>query len=501
MLKFVPVFTSYSTMGGIAIYVRKRKYKRFDYYERELPDAYYIRYDDRELFITKPGCRDYEYQTFLKDYDYAINLDMFGAFYDTEEIMVTFVKKAFSIKERLYDKHSGAITIYGDSGGYQLITGTLNFVDPVDVAIYYNRCVNLGMPLDIPPIFEVDNSTLERSAKIQKLNTIKMLQVLDEDVKLYNIIHGFNRIQREIYFDVVKDVLPNDMIAIGGLYKGTPFDCVLNIFNTIEITKSKKFHIFGMSGAYLIPMFALIGMNYDLTTDSSEHIQYGIRMGFLTFYKGRMTSFGVGNAYTGKSSEDSTIHSNSSFQSLSCSCDICNAIGTNKIYYRSKFSTISHAIISFHNLFLLKKYVEVWNDIVNSESIPYIFKMLEKTYPRKIKDTYLKCARFILDTFDSSLSKTYKKYRSFFSDFAIKGFRPNPMLFSRGDSEEEKNIAFYNTILERYEKYHEGLNIKQICLNEKGTKSFKPSQLNKKSYKSDLFSVKNRKSRKRKRKE
>ena len=76
-----------------------------------------------------------------------------------------------------------------DSGGFQLATGTEDFIDPKDVIWAHNRDADAGVALDIPSMGMTDPVLLRRTAKVLVANNEVLLKHREAPVKLVNVCH------------------------------------------------------------------------------------------------------------------------------------------------------------------------------------------------------------------------------------------------------------------------------------------------------------------------
>lgn len=77
-----------------------------------------------------------------------------------------------------------------DSGGFQMIQGTLDFVDPINIVKDYNKNASIGMGLDLPSPPAIDDMFYVPNCKLQKLNNELMRETLSDRVTLAPIVHG-----------------------------------------------------------------------------------------------------------------------------------------------------------------------------------------------------------------------------------------------------------------------------------------------------------------------
>jgi hypothetical protein len=328
MFTWISAGCGFSTFAGVSIYVRERR-RGGEYEETVYPEGLHIKLKDRELFVTKAGLRDYDFYHPLEKYDYALFADLMGFSSAVKHKGLMFCyDPRLSKRQVAYDKKIADVPIYGDSGGFQLLSGVSDFIDPVDLAKWFNRYVTKAMCLDLPiATAYTDKKLIARLAKLQRRNTEEILSHLDPNIELYNIVHGVtNPDHAKQYIDIVdRPELKN--WAIGGSYFGNLFDLVYNMFSVISYKPAPSYHMFGVADSKALPIFAWVGKYYNITSDSSTPLQSGTKTDLFTISGYKLMRISAGRK------ANQYIRSSSLFPFLSCSCPVCSVLGTTEPYF------------------------------------------------------------------------------------------------------------------------------------------------------------------------
>lgn len=94
--------------------------------------------------------------------------------------------------------------VNSDSGGFQLRAGTTDFIDPAELAKFYNDNVDEGFTLDIP-CAGLGEKLSKACAQIQIKNSRFLKENLDKRVRLGNIIHGVEIYEMKRYKRWIED--------------------------------------------------------------------------------------------------------------------------------------------------------------------------------------------------------------------------------------------------------------------------------------------------------
>jgi len=444
--KWISAGAGYEHFGNTAIYVRFRK-RKGPYKEKKTPLGCFFSLTDRELFVTTALAKRNETYTPVKGFDYCVNADLLGmgSMFKHGGVMWTYYpsdyKRSFN-----YDKRKASFPIFCDSGGYPLKKGTLDFIYPDDLALFYNKFATRGMAIDIPIEFGVSDKLVKELARYQKKNTKNLLKGLDKGIKLYNISHGAGYEQRKMYMDIVNiPELDHWAIARSGVV--SIFDLVYNIFSVITHKKAKSYHVFGIGGFKRIPILAWIGKYFNLTSDSSSALQAGRSARMLVNTNNKVQSINVGHFM------DEVLHSNDIFSQLGCSCPICNALGTSELFYKSKFSLV-FILCVLHNINFYTSYTSIWDNLAQECSANEYKKQIKK-HVKQDMHLWSALIDYVEEIVSTSFEKANKKFSSYLTLFHESDslLIDNYSLFGKKDNVHEIRLRH---LMNNFKRYYDG---------------------------------------------
>jgi hypothetical protein len=448
---YVAAGATLPSFGGMACYV-KYKTRKGLYYEEYTPNGVLYKLLDREVFITKPGFKDYNIPEYQHSYDFAVDADYLGidSAARNSGIMLIYESRASSRQHRFDKSKFTHGKLFIDSGGFKLASGTEEFIYPEDLAHFYNLYANYGMGLDLPIGPFATKDMIVKRAEIQRLNTIKILKHLNKDVTLYNVSHGMKDIWRRKYIDhVYRDDL--DHWAIGGTYYGNVFDFLTRIFVHVDHVKDtgKCYHVFGVANTYVIPILAWLGKYFDITSDSSSHLQCAKNFFFCELRGRQLKKIRVGRNDCAKANLDNYM------QPLSCSCNVCHALGSHEMFFKSPMSNINTSILTMHNSFIFHKYATMWSSLANEVSLAE-YKMLAKDiFLKKDVNLYLTSLDYIEAFMNTGIEKATKRFSSFrTSELGFEITKGDPANFSTFNDLPKEDIVYSTKAYELYKTYH-----------------------------------------------
>ncbi len=333
-----------------------------------------------------------------------------------------------------------------NSGGYPLKKGTLDFIYPEDLALFYNKFATRGMAIDIPIEFGVSDKLVKELARYQKKNTKNLLKGLDKGIKLYNISHGAGYEQRKMYMDIVNiPELDHWAIARSGVV--SIFDLVYNIFSVITHKKAKSYHVFGIGGFKRIPILAWIGKYFNLTSDSSSALQAGRSARMLVNTNNKVQSINVGHFM------DEVLHSNDIFSQLGCSCPICSAIGTSELFYKSKFSLV-FILCVLHNINFYTSYTSIWDNLAQECNANEYKKQIKK-HVKQDMHLWSALIDYVEEIVSTSFEKANKKFSSYLTLFHESDslLIDNYSLFGKKNNVHEIRLRH---LMNNFKRYYDG---------------------------------------------
>lgn len=347
-----------------------------------------------------------------------------------------------------------------NSGGFQLVSGVKEFIDPLDLAKWHSAYIQQGMTLDLPPFYGVSDEYVLKSGLIQAKNNEVLIQNC-ENVELYNVSHGFNMDQIKRHIDIVD----NDTMkkwAIGGSYYGNLFDLINSIFSVINYKKSDSYHIFGISNTKILPLFAWIGKYYNITSDSSTPLQAGTSTIFFSTIEKILKKIRVGRV------DSKLLHSDKLYPYLPCSCPICNALKTSEIFIKSNNSCVLHVLLSLHNVIAMSNYTKIWDDLATNSSIKEYKKILDSMFERKA-NLWKQSIDYIEYIMEHNLEKANIKFASYFSLFNSDSIQISDFSMFNNDTTDYKKVneQRMDKIIDNYSKYYDDDFTKKIRRNTK----------------------------------
>ena len=347
---------SVKSFGGVSIYVRSKK-RSGDYAEIHYPYGTLIKLKYTEIFVCKPGYPDYNFFFPMVGWDYAIIADMVAdnSAIPHMHIMITYDHQKSTWCRFNYKKCKEKL-FFADSGGFQILKGKTDFIDPVDLAVWYNEHTNFGMALDIPFSSSIYNSHRKSLAKIQRKNLDILCENIDDTVQLYNISHGFNNETRKMYIDQV-DRPDVNRWAIGLHGLDNYQSLISQLYTVFRHRPAKTYHLLGTSDTKLIPILAWIGRYRSISSDSSTCMQSGINSVYFSLQGFCLKKLRVGWK------DNQLLQSSKTFARLPCSCPICAVLLTSELFFCNGINSVSHRLITLHNINVMGEYSRIWSEL------------------------------------------------------------------------------------------------------------------------------------------
>ena len=318
--------------------------------------------------------------------------------------------------------HATRRTIYGDSGGYQLLQKK-NFTDPTSVATFYNTNVDKGMVLDFPLLDSYNTDNVMRSAEMQRLNTEVMLGALDKRVQLVNISHGARLPDRRRFMQHVhRDEI--NLMAIPRAYYGQGITAFINSLTSFIHAMQedygdhyKQLHILGLAENRLfIPVMRMqaLGLfgNIKITMDASTHLH----MASSKIYFHHNHAF---NNYSMlRIGNDNNLMN--PMQRLPCSCPVCSALGWQAAFNVLAGSSSVTFPLMYHNIFAMDAYFKSMRWLTQNLEDKDMNTLIRKKFGHnKNVMTELQHAMGFIDTVrQKSLKVAQKKYSYYVDSYA-----------------------------------------------------------------------------------
>lgn len=331
------------------------------------------------------------------------------------------IDRKLNITNEMFDFDNGICL--GDSGGYQIATGVMNFNDEVREKIFrwLEDNTNYAMNLDIPPwdlsISEVDE--FDRRLSVSYDNYKYFYENQTGKTKFMNVLQGTNLDQLNKWYDKVKEFHFEGGWGVGG--------SAINIFRTLqaffflyekgEVNRvdngSALVHILGYSKAsslfvliYLQQKLNSLGHKIRLSYDSSTPYLQSSYGRYSLFTKREGVTYITFNMDVFKEEQ----HVNLSGE-LPCNCNVCKgltfkdllSLRNNKGGFKSEW----YLMLGNHNLNNFLKYKIQLESLISLENKDLlstvfntnhmrIFEIIDKCFEADSPTVYLNKHRFEL---------------------------------------------------------------------------------------------------------
>lgn len=197
--------------------------------------------------------------------------------------------------------------IISDSSGFQLGHGVSQFINPDDLAQFYNNNADEGVTLDIPSRkFGDDKEILKYTAHVQNLNTTYLKERVRKGFRIATVIHGLNLDLMDYFRDRIESYDSDFPIAcISGMRR---FNLVEIAHRTLYVInrgpKYPQYHMLGLGDPIIMALMLYIAYLYKkagrdilMTADSSTSIMCASNMVYFSqssYYAGLLrTKFGI----------------------------------------------------------------------------------------------------------------------------------------------------------------------------------------------------------------
>lgn len=252
--------------------------------------------------------------------------------------------------------------ILSDSGGFQLLSGKAEWIDPADLGRWYANNCDEGITLDVP-VPELPEYML-RSAAVQVENSRIIMDNIPEEFKLFNVTHGWHTSTGKQFREIVEKDGPEGGLCValymqGNLVKalGRFFDLILNQ----DFKAYKQYHILGVYNvAMLIPVirFAALmrkkGKTFTISSDASTAVYSASNR---TMHLQRAHYKNAERLALGRA-QNVVVPEMNPHRHLPCSCQFCSTIKYVDIISHCDESIVAHSFM-LHNMIEIDRWVKM----------------------------------------------------------------------------------------------------------------------------------------------
>lgn len=359
--------------------------------------------------------------------------------------------------------------IVSDSGGFQMLTGVEDFIDPVRLTQWASAHADLLMALDVPCDHQdMPLDKLKALAHLQNLNTDVILANKSDRLSLINILHGGTPEKLDAYRKIVERKHLTK-IALGG----NPRNPISFADRTMHVLAQgqlyEHMHVLGVLTPKLVALMAYAARSpraNQITSDSSSATLSATNLAFATWDADsplNYTQF--------KKRYDYNLPSIKNI--LPCNCPTCTAIK-----YADVIGTCSNAgrfdagALTAHNLYVSIAYSQFLSEQIVDTSSNHARKFIQHHFR---KDKNLNDLLTAVDYIEAVNTTSYEKARHKFRSVVNKAFnsRPSNLVETQDNChfdiqvEQEApviSISRYNHILDLYRNYYKERGVDVSCL-------------------------------------
>lgn len=361
---YCPAAMNTNIFGGLGLYVRYHKTNRNDIeLAWETPAGALFKTPDRDLLFVNDLHMTSSTRPIDENWDELIALAPSSIGFNDFELDYGMVNHTFHFKKpSMHLKRDPKIGLsrtkwISDSGGFQVISGKIGYLDPVKTAEWYNEYVDIGIGIDIPlPNPSMQGQAMsDQVAHILKRNNTAMLGVLNDTTKLMNVIHGWNADSFMRYHDIVFDARSKHL-CISDIYRSTALDAVSTLIEVVgRLPKDhyEHIHVLGIYNTRITVLLAramrLFFPKIVFTCDSSSYMKAanGWQMALQRNIDRPLERMEIGaNA---SKAINPTVN-----RHLPCSCGICSRVKYTDIFSYTR--RVPNYFLLYHNLFEMVRF-------------------------------------------------------------------------------------------------------------------------------------------------
>jgi len=305
------------------------------------------------------------------------------------------------------------ITLWADSGGYTVATKGVK-IDPLDALAWQENNSDIAFSLDIPPTIvtagnqispgkneRVTLDVFEKHAEISRKNNIIFQENRKrDDLLIYNVQHGWNIETYDLWWDYTATDTKFEGYATG---IKPPGNCLLQALSIMYLWNKgvrERVHLLGISGINVIPVLVWASQYIDKISFDSTSYGYG-SLTRAYVYPERIRDYThFGNKYSTKKHPMKKIY---------CNCPVCKDFD-DPSYFIGGGTTWPGMLLSLHNLWCVKQYVEELDSALNEEKNINKFNKLVMQHTGNAHEKIFHAINFIEDCIKLGFKKSYDLY-------------------------------------------------------------------------------------------
>ncbi len=303
------------------------------------------------------------------------------------------------------------VELWADSGGYSVFTQGAK-INPIEVLRWQEKNSNVAFTLDVPPASSENVGRVypgkvqyhvldefEKCAEQTRKNTLFFQENRNSDkLKIYNIVQGYNKQSLELWWDYVTNGIKLDGFGTGTKPTSNTLMQALCLMFLYSKGVRENVHLLGVSGITVIPLLVWVSQYIKKVTFDSTSYGYGSRTRAYMYPDKIREYTHFGKKYKTKIKP---------LTKLNCPCPICTTVKTVD-YFLENDVTWPGLLLSLHNLWVTKKYVEDLERaiLISKEE----FFKLSKQHVGNHYESLLLSINFVEECISKGFDVTYNKY-------------------------------------------------------------------------------------------
>lgn len=307
------------------------------------------------------------------------------------------------------------ITLWADSGGYSVATKGVK-ITPKEALDWQEICSDIAFSLDIPPTIvtagnqispgkneRVTMDVFEQHAEWSRKNNLYFRDNRKrEDLLIYNVQHGYDIDTFDLWWDYTARDIQFEGYATGPKPSGDILLQAMSIMYLWDKGVTERVHLLGVSGITVIPALVWASQYIDKISFDSTSYGYGSMTRAYVFPDRIRYYTHFGEKYLQKVGKNKIMN-------LTCTCPICIDFDTPE-YFCGSGSTWPGLLLSLHNLWAVKQYVEKLDRAINVEKDVDKFMKLVYENTGTTANKTIHAINFIEDCIKYGFKKSYDIY-------------------------------------------------------------------------------------------
>jgi len=248
-----------------------------------------------------------------------------------------------------------------NSGGFQLLTGQVSYLEPINVLRWMEKNADIGMTLDVPPINPVTLGPLNDMVYFEKcaVKSARYYEKMYTDrasnhLQLLKVLQGSSRDELELWYKTTKEC-EFDGFSLSIKPPSDPIQVALLSTFIHEKEQPKRVHILLGTGYDVIPAIIYTSKLFEnVTFDSASYIIGAQYRKYILPFNPKMHVHFLTNKNNGR------------LKTLPCSCPVCRRLEAQNLYGDGSKIGVS---ISVHNLWVMKEYIRTVESLLADKDL------------------------------------------------------------------------------------------------------------------------------------